>query len=74
MDERFLARIRALNDPDLNQVLAHHQKLHVELDSLQQAVWLSEDDQRRLAQLKRTKLRQKDKLLRLVSELELGKA
>lgn len=70
MDARFLARIRAVNDPSLDQILADHRQLHSELDALQGAVWLSEQQQRRLSQLKRAKLSNKDKLMRMLAARE----
>lgn len=72
MDQRLVERITALNDPDLNQALQDHRRLHGELDALQAALWLNEDQQRQLQRLKRAKLSQKDKLLRLLSSREGG--
>jgi hypothetical protein len=70
MDQRLVERITALNDPDLNEALQDHGRLHGELDALQTALWLDEDQKRQLHRLKRAKLSQKDKLLRLLSDRE----
>lgn len=70
MDQRLVERITALNDPALNEALQDHGRLHGELDALQSALWLNEDQQRQLQRLKRAKLSQKDKLLRLLSDRE----
>lgn len=74
MDQRLVDRIRELNDPALNQALSDHRRLHGELDELQSALWLNEDQQRALHRLKRAKLSQKDKLLRLLSASEAAAA
>ena len=70
MDQTLVERIAALNDPDLNEALQDHGRLHGELDALQAALWLNEDQQRQLQRLKRAKLSQKDRLLRLLSKRE----
>ena len=71
MDQRLVERITLLDDPDLNRALQDHGRLHVELDALQSALWLSQDQQQQLHRLKRAKLSQKDKLLRLLSDREV---
>ena len=70
MDQQMLDQINAIRHqfPEVNQLLAQHQKLDQKVNSLSEKTYLTQEEDLELHQLKKEKLRIKDEIEVLIHQ------